>query len=267
MFITIFAVFIALGAFVGFFAGLLGIGGGLIIVPALAYFFSLQDIAPEYIMPLSIATSLAAIIVTSASAAHAHFKIGNIDFLLARKLILTVMIGAFVGGGLAEYLSLIQLTYFFACATILLALQMLFSLNKVSKQGMPNNKVIYTLGLVTGVVSSLMGIGGGAILVPILTYFTFPIRKAMGIASLCGFFVAVFGTLGFIFSGVGESDLPNWSIGYVYVPALVGIIIPAFIFAPWGVKVAQKSPVQSLKKCFAVFLILVAIKMIWGVSF
>jgi uncharacterized membrane protein YfcA len=127
---------------------------------------------------------------------------------------------------------------------------------------MPTKITLQVISLIKGVIASLMGMAGGAILVPVLTYFGMPLRHSIGIATVCGVMVALFGSLGYIVSGIGNELLPSWSIGYVYLPALLGVVLTSSSFAVIGVKFATKLPVQTLKKLFAIFLILVAIEML-----
>lgn len=254
-----------LGAIVGVLAGLLGIGGGLIIVPALLYLLPLEGVSQDVLMPMAIATSLAAIIITSSSAAFAHYKKGNIDFSIAFKIMKSIVVGALLGAFVAEWLSFHHLSFFFAAIVVLLALKMLFRFRIEGGNTLPPTLGIYAIGLITGIIASLMGIGGGAILVPILTYYALPLRHAMGLASLCGVCVAFFGSLGFVITGFNQENLPQWSFGYIYLPALLGIIATSFICAPLGVKLAHKLPVKQLQKYFALFLLFVAGKMFMGI--
>lgn len=261
MFLTVFLLCTVLGCIVGFFAGLLGIGGGLIIVPALVYLLAQLEITPSLIMPMAIATSLATIVITSFSAALVHHKNKNIAWPITKRLMIMVAIGSFSGGYIADSISSDALTYFFSLAVLLLAFYMLFSIQKTSNKSTPANNTIRITGLCTGIIASLMGIAGGAILVPVLSYFGMPIKKSIATATVCGVIVAIFGSLGFILTGLTQENLPEWSFGYVYLPALFGIIITSAVVAPFGVKMSAKLPVKMLKKCFAVFLIIVAIKM------
>jgi len=253
---------VCLGALAGFLAGLLGIGGGLIIVPALVYLLPLLGISNEVIMPMALATSLSAIVITSSSAALAHNKNNNIPWDIAKPLMFIVAFGALLGAFIADRLSAQALTNFFAGAVIVLASYMLVSIRSQRSREMPSKIKLQFISLITGVIASLMGMAGGAILVPVLSYFGMPLRHCIGIATVCGVMVALFGSLGYIISGLDNELLPVWSIGYVYLPALLGVVLTSSMFAPVGVKFAAKLPVQTLKKFFAVFLILVAIKMI-----
>lgn len=261
MFISVLMACALLGCVAGFLAGLLGIGGGLVIVPALVYLLPSLGVAADNLMPVAIATSLASIVFTSASATFAHHKSNNIPWDVARQLMATIAIGALIGAYIADNLSNDILTYIFSTAVTILASYMILPIRMVKTKPLPNHWVIKSIGLATGYISSLMGIAGGAILVPTLTYFSMSIRHAIGTATVCGFVVAVFGAIGFIFTGLDHTGLPEWSVGYVYLPALLGIILTSSLFAPFGVKLAAKLPVRYLKRIFACFLILVAIRM------
>ncbi|TWX66086.1 sulfite exporter TauE/SafE family protein [Colwellia sp. C1TZA3] len=263
MFISVFLACALLGAVVGFFAGLLGIGGGLIIVPVLVYLLPLLGISAELAFPMALATSLASIIFTSTSAAFAHHKNGNIPWPIAKRLVISVAIGAMLGAVIAGMLSLKALTLIFASAVLVLAAYMFLSIKVERSVGLPSNWLSQLIGLFTGVLASLMGIAGGAILVPILMYCSLSMRQAIGVATASGIIVALFGALGYVIIGFGQSDLPPWSIGYIYLPALLGIVLTSSLFAPLGVKAGTKLSLPYLKKGFALFLMLVAIKMMW----
>lgn len=265
MLLIVFLSCIALGSIVGFLAGLLGIGGGLLIVPALVYLLPLLGVNSAIVMPIALATSLGAIVITSSSAAFAHHRHKNIDWALAKPLMVVVAIGALLGAFIADLLSSQTLTYFFAFMVMILALYMLLSISSVKDRLLPSTIFLQFISGLTGIIASLMGMAGGAILVPALTYFGLSMRKSIGIATVCGVMVALFGSLGYIITGLGHVNLPSWSFGYIYLPALVGIILSSALFAPLGVKYAAKLPVKTLKKFFAVFLILVAIKMLSAV--
>jgi len=265
LFIFISCIF--LGAIAGFLAGLLGIGGGLVVVPALVYLLPQlvvgnNILSAEVIMPMALATSLSAIVMTSSSAAFAHHKNNNIPWDLTKPLMFIVALGALLGAFIADHLSAQALTNFFACAVIILASYMLASIRSQRSREMPSKAKLQVISLITGIIASLMGMAGGAILVPVLTYFGMPLRHCIGIATVCGVMVALFGSLGYIISGLDNTLLPAWSFGYVYLPALLGIVLTSSLFAPVGVKFAAKLPVATLKKFFAIFLILVAMEMI-----
>ena len=265
MFFTIFIICLLVGSLVGFLAGLLGIGGGLIVVPVLVYLLPLLKVDPNIIMPMALATSLASIVVTSSSAAFGHHQQNNIPWALAKKIMVSVALGALLGAVIASFLSAKALTTFFASAVIVLAAYMILA-NRRETEGaqIPANFVLRIIGLLTGIFSSLLGIAGGAILVPTLSSLGVPLRHAIGVATACGVLVATFGSLGYIISGFNHVLLPAWSFGFIYLPALLGIVLTSSFSARYGVKYASKVPVATLKKFFAIFLIAMGIKMILG---
>ena len=177
---------------------------------------------------------------------------------------LLVAVGALLGAFIADSLSSEALTGFFSIVVVLLAVYMLLSINASKKRSLPATYVLQAISFITGIIASLMGIAGGAILVPMLSFFGVSVRHSIGLATACGVMVALFGSLGYIITGFSVPNLPTWSLGYIYLPALLGIVMSSAIFAPIGVKYASKLPVKTLKKFFAVFLICVAIKMMIG---
>ena len=261
--IILFIACLILGAIVGLLAGLLGIGGGLVIVPVLVYLLPQLGVSPDIVMPVALGTSLATIVVTSAFAVRAHHKNRNIPWALARQLMFMVALGALIGAFIADQLSGQTLKNIFATAVIILACYMLLSIRskKENTRELPANWLFQGIGLFTGVMASLMGIAGGAILVPALTYFGMQLRHTIGVATACGLVVAVFGSLGYIIAGLDQENLPSLSLGYIYLPVLLGISLTSSMFARYGVKMASKLPVRTLKKGFAVFLIIVAMRM------
>ncbi|MDO6426400.1 sulfite exporter TauE/SafE family protein [Thalassotalea sp. 1_MG-2023] len=263
MFINVVISCALLGCIAGFLAGLLGIGGGLVIVPALVYLLPLLGVNAELVMPIAIATSLASIVFTSASASFAHHKNSNIPWPLAKQLMIMIALGAISGAYVADSLSTEVLTYIFATAVIILASYMLFSIKVQKSKPLPGDHIIRVMGFGTGCISSMMGIAGGAILVPLLSYYSVSIRHAIGTATVCGLVVALFGAAGFIITGLDQPNLPQWSLGYIFLPALLGIVLTSSLFAPYGVRMAGKLPVRYLQRMFAGFLILVAIRMIF----
>jgi len=264
MLLTVFVSCIALGAVVGYLAGLLGIGGGLVIVPALVHLLPLLGIDQAIIMPMALATSLSTIVITSTTAAFAHHKNGNIPWPLTKELIGFIAVGALLGAFIADNLSAKSLALIFSCAVIALALYMLRSIRKSKVKPIPSVAILRTIGLITGSLASLMGISGGAILIPTLTYFGLQLRHTIGVATACGMVVAFFGSIGYVITGWHEQHIPDWSLGYIYLPALLGIVSSSSLFARMGVRQAKKLPVTTLKKMFAVFLIIVALKMIFS---
>jgi len=255
---------VALGCLVGFMAGLLGIGGGLLIVPALVYLMTyLLELDLSLIMPMAIATSLSTIILTGLSSAWAHYRLGNLEASLLPKLLTGVILGAMFGAQLAVVIPGEQLKDIFGILMLLLAAQMFLGAKKVSNKNISPGRLL-AIGSGTGTLSALMGIGGGAIMVPALVWFKQDMKKSIGCAAISGAAIAVFATASFIFAGLGRDDLPAASVGYVYLPATLGIIATSVFTTGLGAKMAQRLPVPLLKKIFSAFLILVGLRMIFG---
>lgn len=256
--------YLALGAFVGFMAGLLGIGGGLIIVPVLIYvFLQFLDVAPSVVMPMAIATSLATIILTGFSSALTHYKLGNVNVGLVIWSGIGIAFGALIGPQIAAIMSADKLKTVFAILVFLIALQMIFIRPKKSDTSI-SKPILVLIGTITGAISAFMGIGGGAILVPALVWFKIDIKRAIGCAACCGLIIAIFGTISFIHAGWGVQGLPKGSVGYLYLPAAIGIVVISIFTARIGAKLSHRLDTKKLKQIFAGFLILVSLRMLLG---
>lgn len=248
----------------GFLAGLLGIGGGLIMVPALVYLFMHQlQLELSYAMPMAIATSLSTIIFTGFSASLAHYKFGNLNRFVLLYSGVGMALGAIIGAQLASVIAGELLKKVFAVLVLTIAIYMVFG-KRAESEHQVNKINLSFIGLATGSFSALMGIGGGAILVPALVWFKVNIKQAIGCASFCGLIIAAFGSLSFVQAGWQHTDLPALSFGYVYLPASLGIVIFSVFTASWGAKLGQNLDTLVLKKIFAGFLLLVSLRMLLG---
>ena len=239
-------------------AGLLGIGGGLIVVPALLFLLPWAGIDPAISMQIALATSLSTIIATSGSSALNHFKLGNVDMYVVKWLMPGVVVGGFLGANVAEWIPATYLPKVFGVIVLLLAIQMLFSIRTKASKPMPGNVATVTYGTGIGVVSSLAGIGGGSLSVPFLNRHGVEMRKAVGSSSVCGCMIAISGMIGFILHGYKVESLPSYSLGYVYLPALIAIASTSMLTTRIGAKLATSLPTPTLKKIFALFLVFVA---------
>tara|TARA_R110001606_G_scaffold12028_7_gene51935 strand:+ start:18163 stop:18957 length:795 start_codon:yes stop_codon:yes gene_type:complete len=254
-----------LGSGVGFLAGLLGIGGGLVIVPVLSIILLHFEILPaEQVVIAAIATSLASILFTSTSSAIAHHKNGNVPWTLAPWVMTGVALGALISGFIAALLPEQVVRLVFAVTVVLIAIKMFVSNKREPsvERDMPNKGVLTIMTTITGGLSAMIGIGGGALLVPLLTFFSVDMKKAIGCASACGIVIALFGSIGYISSGSTVYQLADGFTGFVYLPALFGIICTSWFTAPLGAKATHHLPVSLIKKIFAALLLVTAVKMI-----
>lgn len=262
---TLIVVLCGLGVLVGTMSGLLGIGGGLVVVPALLWILPQAGIEPEIAMHMALATSLASIILTSSSSAYNHYHYGNVHFSAIKWLLPGVIAGGFIGSTIAESVPTQWLPRVFGVIVMFLALKMLRS--SLSKAKPPKNKASPRLapfhGALIGMVSSLAGIGGGSLMVPYLNRRGEEIRVAIGSSAACGVIIAIAGMLGFVYHGASAPELPSYSVGYVYLPALISIAATSVLFTKFGAKLATRLPTKVLKRVFALFLLSVAIKMLF----
>ncbi|MDX1654131.1 MAG: sulfite exporter TauE/SafE family protein [Candidatus Competibacteraceae bacterium] len=256
--------YLALGAFAGILAGLLGVGGGLVIVPAVAWMLALQGVDDSRIMHLAIGTSLATIVVTSLSSIRAHHRRGAVLWPVFVQLAPGIVVGALLGSLIAAALPGASLQMVFGVFVLIIAAQMGFGFRPIPHRNLPGPAGMAAAGALIGMLSAIVGIGGGSLTVPFLTWCNIAIRSAVATSAACGLPIAVAGTLGFAVTGWGEAQLPSWSLGYIYLPALMGIVTASVLSAPLGAKLAHVLPTGSLRKIFAVFLAMVGVKMLLG---
>ncbi|MDR1777805.1 MAG: sulfite exporter TauE/SafE family protein [Desulfovibrio sp.] len=260
-----FLVYLACGAVAGILAGLLGVGGGLIIVPMLAAVFPTQGIQPEYVQQFALGTSLASIVITSISSTRAHNAKGAVHWDIVRNITPGILAGTFLGGILATHLPSLFLKIFFVCFLFLVSAQMLSNYRPPAGREMPGFWGTTGVGGGIGLVSSFVGIGGGSLSVPFMGFCNVEMHHAVGTSAAIGFPIAVAGALGYIIGGWGRPDLPPGAFGFVHVWALVGIAAASFLTAPLGAKLSHSLPTAKLKRGFGVFLAIVALKMLYGI--
>jgi uncharacterized membrane protein YfcA len=252
-----------LGAVAGLFAGLFGIGGGLIMVPVLAMLFAEQGFAADNVMIMSVATSLATIILTSIASVIAHHRLGAVIWPKVFRLVPGIMAGSVLGAVIADRISGEILRYLFIVYLLYAALQL--ALQRKPNAGRRSSPPLldFCAALVIGGLSAIIGIGGGTLTVPYLVHFQTPIRNAVAVSSACGLPIALAGTVSYVLLGWQAPLLPDWSLGYIYLPSFAGIVLTSVITAPIGAKLAGLIPAQKLKRYFALLLLIIAAKMIW----
>lgn len=254
-----------IAAFAGLMAGLLGIGGGVVIVPALYYVEGFLSVADVHRMHLAVGTSLAVIMVTAVTSVATHWRHGAVDVGILKTYAPGVLVGVLAGTLIAAMVKGAVLTIVFAAAAIAVSLNMLRG-NRAFRLGttMPGQAGSGVLGLLTGGVSTMAGIGGGAMTVAILTLYSVPIHMAVGTASAVGVLVSLPGAVGFAMIGWNMAELPPFSLGYVNLAAFAVLAPVTAVMAPVGARLAHRMPQRGLGFVFAGFLGLAALNMLWS---
>ncbi|MDX1348019.1 MAG: sulfite exporter TauE/SafE family protein [Thiomicrorhabdus chilensis] len=255
-------VYLLTGAFVGFAAGLLGIGGGLIIVPVLTTAF-VYFLDTEHIVHLAIGTSLATILITSLSSVKAHHGHGAVRWDIVKLLVLGVLLGAFFGGWSSQFFSSSVLGMIFGILEVLIAINMLLAFKPNPQRELPGLPGNTLAGGLIGSLASLVGIGGGTLTTPYLVWNNISMHQAIATSAAVSLPVALAGSIGFILGGIEAQNLPAYSTGYIYWPAFAGIVLASVFTAPLGARLAHQLPVKTLKRVFGVFLLILASKMLF----
>jgi|TARA_R110000823_G_scaffold171782_1_gene304324 uncharacterized membrane protein YfcA len=261
--VDIYLLYLCLGATAGLISGLFGLGGGVVIVPILIFTFTAQGMTQAVLTHLAIGTSLATIVVTSVSSILSHHKHGAVLWTLAGWLTPGICIGAALGAVFAVSISGAALQLAFGIFLCLVALKMAFALSPTGGANMPGRAGQSMVGAVVGFVASLFGIGGGSLTVPYLTWVRVPMKNAVATSAACGLPIAVSGALTYWWQGVGEPDLPDGAIGFIYLPAFFGIIVASTIFARVGARAAHRLPGEILRRSFALLLLIIGVRFIW----
>jgi uncharacterized membrane protein YfcA len=254
--------YLGTGAVAGLLAGLLGIGGGLVIVPALAVLYSLQGFPAANLMHFAIGTSLATIVPTSFASLLSHQRRGGIHWQAVRGLTPGVVLGALGGAWLAGLISSPELRLLFGVFELLVALQLLVGLQPAAHHALPGRARLGLAGVVIGAVSALLGIGGGTLTVPFLLWNRLDIRRAVGTAAACGLPIAIAGAAGFAAGGAGDETAPaGLTTGFIYWPAVAGVVSTSILAAPHGARLAHHLPQPLLQRIFALVLAVVGLRM------
>lgn len=254
--------YLALGAAAGVVAGLFGIGGGLLIVPVLIFTFTAQGMSADVLTHAAIATSLATIVVTSMSSIRTHHSRGAIRWELFKPLTVGILLGAFIGVQFAAGLAGATLQIILGCFVLVVAARMVFSQAVASGLQQERSAPMAVAGVVIGSLSSLFGIGGGTLTVPFLSWCRVSMQQAVATSAACGLPIALVGALSNVYVGWGNVAVEEHSLGFVYLPAFIGIVITSAYFAKIGANLAHKLPAVVLKRCFAIFLLVVGVRLL-----
>ena len=260
---TLIPVFVAIGCIVGFIAGLLGIGGGMTMIPLLTLIFSYEHFPPEHILHISVATSMATIVFTSISSVRAHNVHKAVLWPVFWRLSPGILIGSMGVPLIISGMSTSLLALIFGIFAAFTATGLLRNRKPKATRDLPGSFGLFVFGLIIGGLSSMVGAGGGFISVPFLTSCNVRIHNAVATSAALGLPIAAAGTVGFLIAGLRHSDLPPYTVGYIYLPALVAIAGASVLVAPAGVRLAHRWPVANLRRAFAALLYLIAAFFLW----
>lgn len=266
MTVWIFA-YVATGAFVGFLAGLLGIGGGMTLVPILAAMFAAQGLAPEHTVHLALGTGMASIVFTSSASVREHHRHGAVDWRIVKRMAPGMLIGTLIATAGSAWVSQRALALAFAVIVYAGATQIALGRKPAAHRSLPQGPWLVFSGIVIGIVCGLVSAGGAFLTVPFMLFCGVVMHTAIGTGAALGVPVAVVGTIGFVYSGMQAASaahpLPAQAIGFVHLPALLGLVAGSVVTAPFGARAAHRLPVAILKRVFAVLLYALATKMLW----
>ncbi|HYL87383.1 MAG TPA: sulfite exporter TauE/SafE family protein [Burkholderiales bacterium] len=259
------AAYLGIGLLVGFAAGLLGIGGGVVMVPLLVLVFRAHEMPAEHVLHLALGTALAAMMFTSVSSMRAHHAHGGVDWKIARAMAPGMLAGSFAAALVAGFIPTRPLALGFTLLVFYAATQILLDLKPPGSRELPGSAGLFTAGAVIGAISSLLAAGGAFMTIPFLSWCKVPLRRAIGTAAANGLPIAIAGTAGYLIQGLRVADLPNPSLGYVYLPALALVVLTSMLAAPLGARVAHRLPIKLLRRLFALLLYVFALRMLAGV--
>lgn len=254
---------LAMGCFAGFMAGLLGIGGGMLLVPGLTWLGVRHGLDPAYVVKMSVATSLATIVFTSISSVRAHHKRGAVRWDIVWRLAPGIVVGSLIGAQFVRWIPSAALAVCFAVFVGYSATQMFVDRKPKPTRQLPGTPGMLGAGGAIGVLSALVGAGGGFISVPFMVWCNVAIHAAVATSAALGFPIALAGTAGHLIAALGVSDAPPGAIGHIYVPALVLIACASVLMAPVGARAAHRLNTRHLKRAFAVMLYGLAAYMAW----
>jgi len=254
---------LAMGTFGGFVAGLLGVGGGMVLVPFITMLFTARGFPDALVVHMAIATSLGMIFFTSMSSVRAHHKHGAVLWPIVRRFTPGILIGAWVGPWIGKQMNTSVLAFFFGCFVAFSAIQMLIGKKPAAARELPGKAGMFAAGGVIGILAGLVGAGGAFVSVPFMARCNVRIHNAVATSAALGFPVALMGTVANVYFGWNEPGLPAWSLGFVYLPALAIIVLASVSMAPLGARTAHRMPVRQLQRIFAVILLALAAYMFW----
>jgi uncharacterized membrane protein YfcA len=259
---TWWAAYLGAGALVGFLAGLLGIGGGMTLVPILSALFAAQDLSSEHTVHLALGTAMASVMFTGTASVRAHHGHGAVDWQVVRRMVPGMVVGTLASTLASGWLSQRALALAFALIVYAGAVQMLLGRKPAAARGLPAAGPLFAVGVTIGVVCGLVSAGGAFLTVPFMSFCGVPMHTAIGTGAAIGVPVAIIGTIGYLVSGWSAQGLPPGAAGFVMLPALFAIVVASVLTAPVGARVAHRLPVTALRRVFAVLLFALATRMV-----
>jgi uncharacterized protein len=255
--------FLALGAIVGFLAGLLGLGGGMTMVPLLTFIFAQQRFAPDHVVHMAVATATATIVFTSIASMREHHRHHAILWPVVAGLAPGIIVGSLAGPLIVAGMSTALLSGFFGVFVAVAATNVLYDRKPKPTRELPGKGGLVMVGGGIGLISSMVGAGGAFLSVPFMAACNVAMRNCVATSAALGLPIAVAGTIGFVVAGIGQTGMPPYTVGYVYLPALLVIVAASMITAPFGARAAHRWPVRTLKRAFAFVLYALAAYMLW----
>ena len=250
------------GAVIGFLAGLLGIGGGMTLVPILAALYVAQSFTPDHTVHLALGTAMASIVFTSTASVREHHRHAAVDWDVVKKMVPGMLLGALLATITSGWIPQRALAIAFAVIVYAGATQIFLGTKPGAHASMPGPLAVFGVGTIIGVIAGLVSAGGTFLTVPFMLFCGVRMHTAIGTGAAIGIPVAVIGTVGYIISGWRVENLPPWSLGFVYLPALALLVAASIVTAPMGARYAHKLPVHTLRRVFALLLYALATKMI-----
>jgi len=259
---TLFILYLIIGAFAGTLSGLFGIGGGVVVVPLLASIYEKIGFPHDMIMHFASGTSLAVMIITTSASLRAHAKVGNQIWPIFKLILPGLAVGVVAGAIIADVLHSHILRLLFGSLLLIVAMRAFFAREVEAAERLPARWIITLSSFGMGTISGMLGVGGGTVLVPFLMYCNVSIRVAVAISTAAGVLIALVGSVAYMITGANEIHVLHWTTGFIYWPAFFGIALVSPIFATIGASWSNRLPVDMLRKLFAFFILLAAIKLI-----
>jgi uncharacterized protein len=254
--------YLGIGVAVGFLAGLLGIGGGMVLVPVLVFVFDAKGFPPAHLLHMAIATGLATILFTSLSSVRAHHRHDGVDWRIVGAMAPGIVAGSLASALVASLIPTRPLAAFFTAFLFYAAVQMFIEPKPRPGRALPGRGGLFAAGAAIGGVSSVLAAGGAFLTIPFLVWCNVPVKRAIGTAAAAGFPIALAGTIGYVGQGLRAEGLPAGTLGFVYLPALALIVAASMPLAPLGARLAHRLPVRPLRMLFSLMLLALALRML-----